>query len=437
MALHDPPGRYVIEGGQPLVGSVRLSGAKNLANKLMIASLLASKPCTLQNVPEIGEIDIVSGIIQATGAHIERRAETLTIDPQSLNQFDLRQVTSNRIPILAAGPLLRKTGRAILPAPGGDRIGLRPIDFHLDALTKLGAHVEQQGRFYVLRADRLRGAMIQLPFPSVGATENVLLAATTAEGVTELRNGAIEPEILELVRFLCALGARIERTERTYVITGTRELGGADWTVMPDRIEAVSYIALALATRGEILIEQAGLAAIDAYRPFLDEIGANYELQGSDLRIRGNHRQLRATTITTGVHPGFLSDWQQPSAVVLVTATGDSTIHETVFEDRFGYVRDFRHMGAMIEVTSGCSPVPCRFDGKGHAHVATIHGPSQLHGTELELLDIRAGMAHLIAALAAQGTSVLHGIHHLDRGYGTGLQEKLTRLGASITRFEH
>ena len=429
---------YEIRGGQPLSGTVRLSGAKNLASKLILASLLTSEPCALTNVPDIGESDIALALIQAAGATASRAGDTATITATNIHTYDLQAVsTRNRLSILLIGPLLFRTGSADVPPVTGDQIGTRPVGFHIDALQALGVHIEQSDQGFRAVAKEVRGATIQLPYPSVGATETVLLTASWARGRTVLKNAAIEPEVVALAEYLRAMGAQIQIDveRRRYTIDGVRSFHGATQRVIADRLEAVSYASVALATDGDILLEDARIEDLHAYLDFCRRLGAGITLTDQGVRIF-SAGPLQATQFETAVHPGFMADWQQPSVVVLARARGTSYVHETVYEDRLRYTQDLVRMGASIHVATDCYGTPCRFANQGHRHSARIEGPANLQATTLQIPDIRAGMAHVVAALVATGTSQLYGIEHLDRGYGLGLMTKLRGVGAQINRIE-
>lgn len=429
---------YEITGGQALHGTIKLSGAKNLASKLILASILTGEPCTLTNVPDIGESDIALSLIRAAGAMATRSGDTATITADNIHTYDLQAIaTRNRLSILLIGPLLFRTGSADVPPVTGDQIGKRPIGFHIDALHALGVDIEQTEHGFRAVADRVHGATIALPYPSVGATETVLLTASWADGETVLTNAAIEPEVVALAHYLVAMGAKItiDIEQRCYRIQGVRSFHGASQRVIPDRLEAVSYASVALATGGDILLDDAQPADLQSYLDFCHRLGAGIELQHHGIRFFSNG-PLVGTWFETAVHPGFMADWQQPSVVVLACATGTSRIHETVYEDRLRYTDELRRMGADIQVSTDCYGTPCRFMGQGHSHSATIHGPTTFQPATLTIPDIRAGMAHVVAALVAPGTSKLVGIEHLDRGYGLGLQIKLQGVGAVIERIE-
>lgn len=425
-----------VKGGVPLKGEVSVRGSKNAAPKLMIASLLSDKPSTIEGVPRSVEIEITKELCERIGARVTAQKESVfVIETRKIQHARIPELSRrNRIPILAIGPLLHRAGIAEVPVLGGCPIGHRPINFHIAALEKMGARFRRLKNSYYAEAKELHGAEILLPYPSVGATENVLLAAVKARGTTVLLNAAVEPEILNLVSMLKAMGAEIsvDLELRKFEIKGVSNLDGATIRVIPDRSEIVSFAAAALATDGDILVTGAGINAIDAFLSALSRIGARFELTDRGIRFSGR-RPYRATTIETAPHPAFMTDWQQPFSVLLTQNEGESIIHETVYEDRFGYTKDLNRMGARIEVSDACGGAPCRFEGRGFLHSARIEGPTPLTGADITMTDIRAGMAYLIAALAAEGTSTIHGVEHLDRGYEK-LDERLRALGADIQR---
>lgn len=428
-----------ITGGQPLHGSVRISGAKNAASKMMIAGLLTDEPVTLHNCPDIAEVDITAEICRAVGATVTRENGSLTIHASKIaNTKVTEQTRRNRLSVLALSPLLHRAGHAVLPVAHGDKIGPRPVNYHINALRQMGAVIEETEHEYDASTTGLHGATIRLAYPSVMATENVILTATLAAGRTYIHNAAIEPEIMDLIKMLQQMGAIIEfRANRVIIIDGVDRLSGVEYTVMPDRMEAASFALTGIATGGEIFAEGARQDDMVTFLNTLRRIGASYEIEGGGIRFRRGKKKLRGIELETDTHPGFMTDWQQPLVVLLTQAEGLSVIHETVFEDRFGYTEALRQMGATITVFDKClGELPCRFRGKGLKHSAIINGPTKLHGTDFEMPDIRAGMAYVLAALAADGTSHITGMEHLIRGYGMGFLDKLSSIGAQFTTSE-
>lgn len=427
--------RFVIHGGKPLSGEIQLAGAKNAASKLMVASLLTEETCILENFPRITDTATTTELCESLGSEILRegtviRLRTAAIKTTRVNFLSRR----NRIPILALGPLLARAGVAEVPILGGDKIGPRPVDIHLDALRLMGTKVEASADSYKASApEGLSGAEITFRFPSVGATENSILASVLAKGRTILRNAAMEPEIIDLIKFLQKMGAIIELgANRTIYIDGVKSLHGAKHRVLPDRNEAVSFACLAVATAGSIFVKDAVQEHLLTFLNTLRRIGGEYEVEDHGIRF-WRATSLVAGEVTTDTHPGFMTDWQQPLAVLLTQAAGRSQIHETVYEDRFGYAEDLNLMGANIKVTKEClTGGPCRFENQ-FLHSAIISGPTPLKGAKLTVPDLRAGMAHLIAALIAEGESIIEGVEEIDRGYER-IDERLKYLGADIKR---
>jgi len=430
--------KFIINGGKKLEGEIKLLGAKNAATKMMVASMLTSEPCTLINFPDIGDVRITEELCRSFGSEIKREENTLRIHtPEIASATAVSLSRRNRIPILALGPLLARVGKAEIPILGGDRIGPRPVDIHIAALTAMGARIEVLPDRYIAAArGGLRGARINLRYPSVGATENTVLAAVLASGRTVIRNAAVEPEIIDLVKMLQKMGAIIEfGTDRVIYIDGVKKLRGVKHSVLPDRNEAVSFACLAVATGGRILARDARQEDLMTFLNVLRKIGGEYEVTGDGVAFyRPKDQPLRPLNIETDTHPGYMTDWQQPLAVLLTQADGISTVHETVYEDRFGYARDLNLMGAEIKVEARClGELPCRFKNKEFNHGATILGPRPLRGANLVVRDLRSGIAHVIAALAADGESVIDGVEEIDRGYER-IDERLRALGADIIR---
>lgn len=428
--------KFVIVGRRPLKGEITVRGSKNAASKMMIASLLTDEACTVENVPNSVEIDITRELCETVGSSVLVRPDgSLRVETKVIRTSLVPQLSrKNRIPILALGPLLHRKGFAEVPVLGGCPIGHRPINFHVAALEKMGIKIERRENSYYAEGKDIRGAKIDFPFPSVGATENVLLTAVLAKGKTVIKNAAIEPEIVNLIQMLAAMGAKISFAEskRVIAVTGVERLRGTTWKVMPDRNEIVSFATAAIATKGEIFLKNAEASYLAAFLKKIKEAGVKFSVEKDGIRFFGSDG-YNAVSIETGPHPEFMTDWQQPFCVLLTQARGESIIHETVYEDRFGYTQDLVRMGADIRLSDECRGKKCRFAGKGFKHTAFVKGPSSLRGTQIAMTDIRAGMAHIIAALAAEGESVISGIEHIDRGYER-IDERLRELGADIKR---
>jgi UDP-N-acetylglucosamine 1-carboxyvinyltransferase len=439
----------VVHGDTPLRGEVRVRGAKNLVSKAMVAALLGESPSRLYDVPRIRDVEVVSDLLELHGVRVTPGAEPgeVLLDPTNVERASVDELNvlagSSRIPILLCGPLLHRLGHAFIPDLGGCHIGDRPIDFHLGALRQFGAVVDKTPEGLCLSAPGgLHGTKFELPYPSVGATEQVLLTAVLAEGVTELRNAAVEPEIIDLICVLQKMGAIIKvHTDRVIEIEGVQRLCGYTHRPIADRIEAASWGAAALATGGDVFVRGARQADMMTFLNVFRAVGGRFEVTDGSVGsavggIRFWHpgEELSAVALETDVHPGFMTDWQQPMVIALTQARGLSIVHETVYERRLGYTEELGAMGATIQVYREClGGTPCRFGRRNFKHSAVIAGPSKLHGADLRIPDLRAGFSHLIAALAAEGTSTVYGVSLINRGY-EDFEAKLTGLGAHVER---
>jgi len=426
--------KLFITGGKPLRGEVMVSGAKNAATKMMIASLLTTEPVILDNCPRIGDVEIAAEILKKIGAKVEFSGSTVRLHTPKIKSTTVGKLSfANRLPILAISPLLARAGQAKVPIVGGDKIGARPVDFHLKALHQMGIDVKITGSIYAATCKKPHGTAIALSYPSVGATENIIFAGVLASGRTYISGAAIEPEILDLIKMLQQMGAIIEfRADRTIIIDGVDSLRGVHYTIMPDRLEAASYGLMAIATKGDILVKNARQEDLITFLNTIRRLGADYFIEANGIRFKRTTKPLIGIELETDTHPGFATDWQQPLTVLLTQAKGISVVHETVYEDRFGYTTALNNMGAKIGVFSKClGELPCRFKDKLQKHSAIIDGPTKLKGTKIEIPDIRAGMAHVLAALIAEDRSEILGIEHLLRGY-ENLSAKLTSIGADF-----
>lgn len=428
----------VLRGGKPLEGEVTLRGAKNALPKIMVAALLTQEKCVLRNVARILDVSITAELIHALGGEV-REAEpgVLEICAANLRPMErsvLRDFSGrSRIPILTCGPLLARLGTAPVPSLGGCRIGSRPVDFHLRALQDLGAVLHEEAHDAHLTTTRLQGNKIRLDYPSVGATEQVILSAVLAEGVTELSNAAVEPEIMDLIMVLQKMGAVISvDVDRVIKILGVRELRAYDHEAMPDRLEAASWACAAVATNGRIFVRHAQQAPMMTFLNRLRQIGGDFRVTSEGIEFWRAGERLRSTALETDVYPGFSTDYQQPFVIALTQADGVSIVHETVYEDRFGYVDALRRMGAQIQLYREClGGLRCRFGQRNYRHSAVIVGPTPLHGADIEIPDLRAGFSYLIAALAAEGESRISNTRLIERGY-EDITGKLRALGAQL-----
>jgi UDP-N-acetylglucosamine 1-carboxyvinyltransferase len=412
--------RLIVTGGVRIAGSVRLSGAKNSALKLMAAALLAPGRTVLRNVPKIQDCLTMGDVLERLGEAVAWDGPTVSIDATELRSdeapYDL--VSRMRASILVLGPLLARCGRASVAMPGGCNIGSRKIDLHLKGLQKMGATFDQEHGFLRARARRLHGAIVSLDFPSVGATENVLMAAVAARGTTVIENAAREPELSDLANFLTEMGARIDGVGTpTIEIEGVDEFHAVEHTVIPDRIEAGTYAIAACATGGRVLLEGARPDHMDLVLDKLGEAGASIDVDEAGIAVAVQDRP-RPVDLVTLPYPGFPTDLQPQMMAMLAAAEGTSIITENVFESRFMFVDELNRMGADI-----------RTEG----HHAVIRGVGRLSAAPVRALDIRAGAAMVIAALAADGVTGIEDMYHVDRGY-EGFEAKLTALGAEVRR---
>src|SRR5688572_12579383 len=422
--------KFIVTGGAPLTGEVRIAGAKNAVLKLMAAAALTDEPVTLHNVPRISDVSIMRETMSDIGFDVSRPTEDqLRIVARNADwQFvPLEAAMKMRSSFILLGPMLARFGRVILPNPGGDRIGRRPVDYHVAAMEAMGATIVYRNGYYFASAPAggLRGARVAFPIVSVMGTENVMLAATLAHGTTVIDNAALEPEVDDLIGMLCAMGARIERTgERRIEVEGVDRLGGAEHRVLGDRLEAETFAIAAAITGGEVTVRGVNPSHLGAFLEVCDRMGVVHEADAdaSALTVRGaDGRTLRAVDVRTDPYPGFATDFQAPLSVLLTQADNVSTIHETIFENRLDHLREMMRIGASVEVLD--------------ERRARISGPTPLHGAEVSIADLRAGATLILAALAASGTSVISGIEHVDRGYEQ-IEAKLVALGAMINRIE-
>jgi UDP-N-acetylglucosamine 1-carboxyvinyltransferase len=427
---------WQVEPSGPLRGDITVRGSKNAVTKHMVAAMLGDGPSVIRNAPEVGDVDITAAMLESVGFGVDRDGGEITISPGDEVRPRVPEAFTglNRIPILMAGPLLHKAGEAFVPLVGGDPIGRRPVDFHVEALTALGAEIEHGPKGLTARAGKLRGARITLPYPSVGATETVLLSAVLADGKTVLRNAATEPEVVELALFLQRMGANIELSpDRRIVIEGVEKLKGASTRLAGDRLEAFSYLVAGLITRGEVRVHGCPQDRLVTAITTLAKMGARFDITDEWITASAPDG-LRPAAVHTDTHPGFMTDWQQPLMVLFTQAEGMSVLHETVFENRLVYVPALQHMGCEIEVFSACLGGPaCRFHDGNSAHSAVIRGVSKLRGAEVTLPDVRAGFSAVLAAAVADNPSTLHGVHHIERGYHRPF-EQFASLGLRLTR---
>ncbi len=427
---------WQIRPNGPLSGEVQVSGSKNAVTKHMVAATLGTAPSVITNAPDVGDVGITADILTSLGVGVDIDGDRITIEPTDSPgaHVPIEFSRLNRIPILLLGPLLHRNHEAFVPLVGGDRIGQRPVDFHIQALEAMGAEIDVSPEGISAKASRLRGARITLPYPSVGATETVLLTAVQAEGRTVLRNAAVEPEVTELALFLQRMGARIGfKPDRRIVIEGVETLGGAETRLQGDRLEAFSYLVAGLMTGGRVRVAGCAQDRLVTAIDTLQHMGATFNITDEWISASAEDG-LRPAAVQTDTHPGFMTDWQPPLIVLMTQADGMSVLHETVYEDRLGYVRSLTDMGCEVELFDTCLGGPaCRFHDTSALHSAVVRGVSKLQGAEVTIPDVRAGFSSVIAAAVAEGPSLLRGIHHLERGYNKPY-ETLESLGLRLDR---
>ncbi len=409
-----------IRGCIPLKGQVKISGSKNATLPIMAASLMSSGEVVLTGVPDLEDINVMSKALRVLGAKVKREKDILVIDGRTVNSFELSEDISRKMRAsnLVMGALLGRFGHAKIAYPGGCAIGTRPMDLHIKGFKNLGYRIIEEHGFMEGKGNSVCGKEILLDFPSVGATENIMMAAALTPGNTIIRNAAREPEIVDLQNFLNRMGAKIRGAGLdTIRIEGVERLGGVEHMVIPDRIEAGTFIVAAAISRGDIYMENIVLEHIQPITAKLKEIGAEIMSWNTKIRVVGN-KTYRAANIKTMPYPGFPTDMQAQMMALLSTVSGTSVIVETIFENRFMHVQELRRMGADIKI-----------EGK----VAIIKGKKHLEGTSVDATDLRAGAALILAGLYATGETKIGKIDHIDRGYEK-IHLKLKELGADIKR---
>lgn len=435
--------KFIINGGQPLRGSVAIGGAKNAGFKLMIASLLMKGESRLLNVPGIGDVEITKEIIKTLGGQVKSPGErTIFIKADLLKsgKIPLPFGYRSRASLMFAGPLLVCFGEAHLPFPGGDKVGRRPIERHLEGLSALGAKIKLTNNFLEISCRQLKGNKYRFAKNTHTGTETMIMAAVKAKGITFLENVALEPEIDDLINYLNQAGAKIKRLpHRQIKIEGVKSLKAGIYKVMPDRNEAVSYACAALGTKGDIIIENIPHNLIASFLQKVKEAGGYFETANYGVRFCYK-KPLKSVNITTAPHPGFMTDWQPLWTVLMTQAKGKSQIIEAVHDSRLGFSQDLVKMGAKIKLFNPKIKNPEGFynfnlgDGKpGNFHAAMVFGPTKLKATNLVSIDLRAGATLTLAALIANGKSVISGVEQIDRGYES-LDSRLRQLGAQIKR---
>ncbi|HKX30676.1 MAG TPA: UDP-N-acetylglucosamine 1-carboxyvinyltransferase [Blastocatellia bacterium] len=414
--------QFRIFGGKQLEGRITVSGAKNSALPCLAAALLTPETVTLRNVPYVRDLITMRRLLEDLGCRVlvpELRTHRINASTVELYEAPYDLVKTMRASVLVLGPLVARFGEARVSLPGGCAIGQRPIDLHLSALEQMGARIDLNGGVVEAKASRLRGTDLAFETVTVTGTENLLMAATLAEGVTRIHNAACEPEIVDLANLLTKMGARIDGAGTpTITVTGVEALGGADHTIIPDRIEAGTFLVAAAMTRSELEVTDCEPAHMLAVIEKLRKSGVKIEsIRDGVLRVDGRER-LTAVDLTTAVYPGFPTDMQAQCLTLMTQAEGDSVVTETIFENRFMHVSELQRLGARVRV---------------HGHSAYVHGPTPLKGAQLIASDLRASASLVLAGLAAEGETWIDRVYHIDRGYEK-IEEKFRALGAQIER---
>ncbi len=416
----------IVRGGKPLHGQIRIAGAKNAALTLMPATLLTEEPLTLTNVPRLSDIRTMSQLLQSLGTEVAsmQGGQVITLSSYNLasTTADYEIVRKMRASNLVLGPLLAREGHATVSLPGGCAIGARPMDIHITGLEALGAEIElRDGYLHAKTKGGLKGAVVELRFASVGATENIVMAATLGKGTTVLKNAAREPEIVDLVKCLRAMGAQIEgEGTSTITIEGVDQLHGATHQVVTDRIELGTYMIAPIIAGGEVELIGGRTDLLQSFCEKLDEAGVSITETPNGLKVSRKNGRIRAVNVKTEVFPGFPTDLQAQIMALMCTASGESHLEETIFENRFMHAPELMRMGAQIDV---------------HGGVATVKGVERLRGAPVMATDLRASVSLILAGLAAEGETRVARVYHLDRGY-EHVEEKLSAVGASIERMK-
>jgi UDP-N-acetylglucosamine 1-carboxyvinyltransferase len=412
---------YVVRGGEKLSGSIKIEGAKNAILPILAASLINGDKNVLYNCPDLKDVSITLNILELIGCAINKDSDKITIDTSSLstNVIPDRLVREMRSSVIMLGAMLTRHGKVILSYPGGCEIGMRPIDIHVRGLRALGAKITEAGGYLICEADKIIGTEINLDFPSVGATENIILASVSCEGTAHIRNAAREPEIVDLQNYLNAIGCKISGAGTNIIkIEGVKKFKPVEYTVMPDRIVAGTYLIAAAATYGNIEITDVVPDHLSSVISKLEEMGCKIKIQKDKVEILAPKKLKSVDSIKTQPYPGFPTDLQAQFLALTTLAAGTSVITENIFENRFKQVGELVRMGAKITI---------------EGRTAVVKGVKNLYGAAVEAKDLRGGAALIIAGLAAEGESTIYNVNHIDRGYEK-IEKKLASLGANIEK---
>ena len=415
---------FKIEGGRELNGIIEVSGAKNAALPIVIATLVEKGEYILNNVPNLRDIRVLFQLLEDFGLIVEKIGDNsykIINNGFKRNEASYEIVKQMRASFLVMGPMIANLKESVVSLPGGCAIGSRPVDIHLKGFEALGAEITQIRGYVHVSAENLRGADIAFNFPSVGATQNILMAAVKIPGTTRIINAAREPEVVDLGKFLIKMGAKIEGLgTNTITIEGVEKLQATEYSIMPDRIEAGTYVIASILTKGNLKIKNANIEELGVFKQNLESMGVEFIKDGDILTVKGKVEDLKPTRIVTMPHPGFPTDMQAQTMLLLSMIKGHSEVEETVFENRFMHVPEFNRMGTNISIRHG---------------IANIEGVNKLYGTNVMASDLRAGAALVVAGLIADGETILSRIYHIDRGYDK-LEDKLNKVGAKIERIK-
>ena len=415
---------FKIEGGRELNGIIEVSGAKTAALPIVIATLVEKGEYILNNVPNLRDIRVLFQLLEDFGLIVEKIGDNsykITNNGFKRNEASYEIVKQMRASFLVMGPMIANLKESVVSLPGGCAIGSRPVDIHLKGFEALGAEITQIRGYVHVSAENLKGADIAFNFPSVGATQNILMAAVKIPGTTRIINAAREPEVVDLGKFLIKMGAKIEGLgTNTITIEGVEKLHATEYSIMPDRIEAGTYVIASILTKGDLKIKNANIEELGIFKQNLESMGVEFVKDGDILTVKGKLEDLKPTRIVTMPHPGFPTDMQAQTMLLLSMVKGHSEVEETVFENRFMHVPEFNRMGTNISIRHG---------------IANVEGVDKLYGTNVMASDLRAGAALVVAGLIADGETILSRIYHIDRGYDK-LEDKLNKVGAKIERIK-
>jgi UDP-N-acetylglucosamine 1-carboxyvinyltransferase len=437
--------KFIVKGGKKLRGNVSVSGSKNVALKALVASCLTDEEVTIKNVPLISDFFIMCDIIEELGGKVSLKDHEVKIRLKEIKKtkISLEKAASIRTSSMFLAPLLVRKGKATVPNPGGCRIGARPIDRVIKGLKKMGVKVIYKSRdgFFHLSAKNLKPMVYTFEKNTHTGTETLILMSVLLKGTTVLKNAAEEPEVDDLIKLLNSMGAKIKRNGRTINIIGVDKLSGVDFTVQPDRNEIVTLAISAVITKGDIFVENISESGIEEFIEVLTAVGGGVDVKKNGIRFYYK-KKLKPIEVTTSSYPGFMTDWQGPWVVLMTQSEGISNIHETVYENRFGYVSELEKMGADIELFNPKVGNPEKFynfnqkdNRPEYRHAAMVKGPTSLHNAAINISDLRAGATLVLASLAAEGESIIFGVEYLDRGYER-FEKRLKKLGAKIKRMK-